>query len=132
MGNLFETLVTLISKWPGISKIYPPIVDYRMVCVLSNNLSVFDSSQGTPCIIFLKIDQLFLATSSSFESFLTKYLPTYISAYLLSLALLSSSLFSFFIYFLSITYFFSISPNFIFCIICPLEFQLTLFPSNPI
>ena len=48
-GNLFETLVTLISKWPGISKIYPPILNYRMLCVLSNNLSVFDSSQGTPC-----------------------------------------------------------------------------------
>ena len=49
-GNSFETLVTLISKWPGISKIYPPILDYRMLCVLSNNLLVFDSSQGTPCI----------------------------------------------------------------------------------
>ena len=50
-GNLFEILVTLISKWPGISKIYPPILDYRMLCVLSNNLLVFDSSFGTPCII---------------------------------------------------------------------------------
>ena len=50
-GNLFETLVTLISKWPGISKIYPPILDYGMLCVLSNDLLVFDSSHGTPCSI---------------------------------------------------------------------------------
>ena len=49
-GNLLESLVTLISKWPGISKIYPPILDYRMLCVLSNDLLVFDSSQETPCI----------------------------------------------------------------------------------
>ena len=36
-GNLFETLGNLVSKWLGISKIYPPILDYRMLCVLSNN-----------------------------------------------------------------------------------------------
>ena len=47
--NTSETLVTLISKWPGISKIYPPILDHRMFQVLSNNLLVFDSSRGTPC-----------------------------------------------------------------------------------
>ena len=29
--NTFETLVTLISKWPGISKTYPKILDYRML-----------------------------------------------------------------------------------------------------
>ena len=29
-ANTSETLVTLISKWPGISKIYPPILDHRM------------------------------------------------------------------------------------------------------
>ena len=49
--NTFETLVTLISKWPGISKIYPPILDYRMLCALSNDLLVFGSSHGTPCSI---------------------------------------------------------------------------------
>ena len=51
-ANTSETLVTLISKWPGISKIYPPILDHRMFQVLSNNLLVFDSSRGTPCSLF--------------------------------------------------------------------------------
>ena len=71
--NLLETLVTLKSKWPGISKIYQPILDYRMVCVLRNDLLVFDTSHGTPCT----------------------YIPTYLPTSLLSLELLSSSLFSF-------------------------------------
>ena len=53
-GNSFETYVTLISKWPGISKIYPSILDYKMLCVLSNNLLVFNSSQGTPCTLDLR------------------------------------------------------------------------------
>ena len=56
-GKSFEILVTLISKWPGISKIYPPILDYKMLCVLSNDLLVFDSSHGTPCIL---INYLFI------------------------------------------------------------------------
>ena len=37
VGNSFETLITLISKSPGISRIYPPVLYYRMLCVLSNN-----------------------------------------------------------------------------------------------
>ena len=49
---MFETLVILVSKWTGISKIYPPFFDYRMLFVLSNNCLVFNSSQGTPCIIY--------------------------------------------------------------------------------
>ena len=40
LGNLFQTLVTLISIWLGISKISPPILHYRMLCVLSNNFLV--------------------------------------------------------------------------------------------
>ena len=47
--NPFETFKTLIAKWPGISKIYPPIFIYRVICVLSNNCLLFNSSQGTPC-----------------------------------------------------------------------------------
>ena len=46
-GNTFETLVTLISKWPGISKIYSTILDYRMFCVLTNDLLVFEHPVGT-------------------------------------------------------------------------------------
>ena len=30
VSNTFEILVTLISKWPGITKTYPLIFDYRM------------------------------------------------------------------------------------------------------
>ena len=48
-GKSFGTLVTLIAKWPGISKIYQPLLDYRMLRVLSNNVLVFNSAQGTPC-----------------------------------------------------------------------------------
>ena len=40
LGNTFETMVTLISKWRGISKIYPPILDYRILSVLRNDLLV--------------------------------------------------------------------------------------------
>ena len=47
-GNSFKTVVTSISKWPSISKIWSLILDYEMLCVLSNNLVVFDSSRGTP------------------------------------------------------------------------------------
>ena len=36
------------KKWPGISKVYWPILDNRMLCVLSNNILVFNSSSGTP------------------------------------------------------------------------------------
>ena len=57
--NSFETLVTLLSKCPGISKIYPPIVDNRMFCVLSNALLVVNTSQGTPCISGYKLLYLF-------------------------------------------------------------------------
>ena len=49
-GNLLKKFVALISKWPGISKFYPPILEYRMLCVLSNDLLVYGSSHGTPCI----------------------------------------------------------------------------------
>ena len=49
-GNSFETFVTLVSKWPGISKIYPPIFNYKMLCVLTNNRLHFNSFQGTPCM----------------------------------------------------------------------------------
>ena len=52
-GNLFGSLVTLLPKWPGISKICPPFLNYKMLFVLSNTRLVFDSSQGTPCIIFV-------------------------------------------------------------------------------
>ena len=52
LGNSFETVVTLISKWPGIGKIYPSIIDYRILCVLKHNLLVFDS---TLLIIFFDI-----------------------------------------------------------------------------
>ena len=31
-ANLFETLVILISKWPGISRIYPPIKTTIKTC----------------------------------------------------------------------------------------------------
>ena len=44
-GNSFGTLVTQISKLPGISKIYPPLADNRMLCMRRNNLFVFDSCQ---------------------------------------------------------------------------------------
>ena len=37
----FETLVAVISAWSGINKISPPIFDYRLLCVLTNNLLVF-------------------------------------------------------------------------------------------
>ena len=57
-GISFGTLVTLISKWPVFSKIYPPLLDYKMLCVLSNNVLVFNSSQGTPCMMSSHITSL--------------------------------------------------------------------------
>ena len=57
-------MVTLRLKWPGISKIFPPILDYRMFSVLSNNHLVFDSSQGTPCSSDLDFVQ---SSGSSFD-----------------------------------------------------------------
>ena len=48
--NTSETLVTLISKWPGISKFYKPILHYRILCVLSNKFLFFDSSISTSCM----------------------------------------------------------------------------------
>ena len=52
VDNLFVMLIALISKWPDISKINPQILVYKMLCVLSYNLWVFDSSYGTTCISY--------------------------------------------------------------------------------
>ena len=54
LDNLFETLVILISKGLVISKIYTPIIDYKMYCMRSNNLLGFDTSHGTLHILRVK------------------------------------------------------------------------------
>ena len=58
-------MVTLISKWPGISKIYQPILDYRMLCVLSNDHLFFGSSHGTPSRILIMVPIQFMAKFKS-------------------------------------------------------------------
>ena len=64
-GNLFDTLAILILKWPGISKIYQPILDYRMLCVLSNDHLFFGSSHGTPSRILIMVPIQFMAKFKS-------------------------------------------------------------------
>ena len=63
--NSFENFIILISKWLDIREIFPPNLDYRILCVLYNNLLVFDSFQGTPCrlIGWTKLLELSLVTT---------------------------------------------------------------------